>query len=302
MKKIFLVLLCLCCSFSFFGEDAFSLIPSSSDFAIELIPVKILKVKKLAEILSANPQYVVFKAVLAKKNMDFEKIVKKVVITGDYKKNNSILLDTSMKEKEFISMIEDKKPETFNLSGQKVYKYFEKNKIIFAAYIKENILIIAENPSLIIDTKRLNFNKITKEKFPQAEIQNSIARAYFCNIAKMNLGKNKNGKSLLGNTVDDGIFMLSSPNDVMLKATGYLSSNSQHEKILQIQVNALFLLLASKLSNGNQILANQITDSLEISSENGMVKVSFQLDTSLMNNIAPSKTVPEEDSFDPFAN
>ncbi len=290
------------------GQDMFKVVPDGSDYAVELVPEKMMKVKKISEMAARNPGYAAFKAVFSAKGLDFEKSVGKAMIAGGYHKSASMIFGTTLKEKDFLSLIESRKPETFNISGKKVFKYFEKNKPVFSSYLKDGLLMVSENASLITGYKPLDFGKMARGNFPFSEGEDIMLRGYLRDIPKA-IGGNKKGKnnpmSLMGgDRTKECYFEARSADGVNVDAVAYFLSDAKNEKLLQFQVNALFLMLVAKISGGNQALANQITDSFKISSDGaGLVKASFRLNTSLVDIDGGKKSMDEleEDVFDPFS-
>lgn len=300
MKKFYL-LFALLFSFTLIAEELMNIVPEASDYAVEFDLSKALKVKKFAELANANPFYISFKAVFQSKGLDFEKSINKVLIAGSYGKKASLILDTKLTEKDFVSLINDKKPQTFNISSRKIYKYNDNNKIIFASYLKNGKIIFSENPSVVTEFKTVDFEKIIQASYPVSN--QLIGRGYFHQFEKALKPKRKKENqqnSLLNSGIKEGYFEISSADGIFLDNIIYLPLSQENQKLLEFQVNTLLILFTAKIAQGNQKLANQIRDGFKMSIQGNICKILLKLDSSLLDTEFKNGKNTKEDFFDPF--
>ncbi|HRR05653.1 MAG TPA: hypothetical protein P5105_00070 [Victivallales bacterium] len=271
------------------------MVPKDSDFAFELNGKAFLKVKKLVEIAEKNPAYLSFKTVFEANGLNFEKSINKILIAGQYRKKVTVIFDTNLSEREFISIINTKKPETFNISGKKIYKYSENNKIIFTSILKNGKIIFSENPSIVTDFQPIDFERVIKASYPISN--NYIVRGYFRNFEDVfNSKKNeKDKRSIFGNGIKEGYFEFFSKDGNILENVLYFIAEPENQKLVEFQTNALLMLVTAKIASGNQVIANQIRDSFKISTQGNLIKVYFKLDSSFLDT-----KVSQGDNFDPF--
>ncbi|HPN84527.1 MAG TPA: hypothetical protein PK821_04230 [Victivallales bacterium] len=298
--RTFLALVCMVFSVVCYGYEALNLIPSSSDYVVELIPDRALKKAGFSDFLRTVPEYSLINAAFSAKGVDFEKSIKKAVIAGMYSKRAVIILETTVKEPDLLSMIKDRKPETFAVSGRNVHKFFEKNKTIFLSYFANDILMISEDPTLISEVKGGGLAGKLSGRFMSSENSNVFGAAHVRNIASLGGDKHEKGinpSSIFGKVLEEAFFSFGSGDGTMIEVSGELLSDPKNEKMLQFQTNTLFLIVVAKISSGNQKLANQIMDSFKISSRDGVVKMNFKIDPSLMTSETQNGNEFQEDFF-----
>jgi hypothetical protein len=269
---------------------------------------KALRIKGAADFLKDNPGYSLIKDDFSKKGIDFEKSFFEIGFTGEYgSKNNVLFVDTALDEKKFLSLIDDKSPESFVMSGKKMYKLTEKGgKTIFAGYVNKRVLAFSENPSLIADTKFIDVVKITDSVLGDEKQENDFLRGYFRGLEKLTgkSRKKKNHINLLNLNLIKEFFVTAKSADgknVDVRGMAY-TAKPEDAKIVQFQINVLFRILVAYVSKTNQTIASQMTDSFKISDENEFVKAFFRVDSSSLAPLLQDRKTDtgEKIVFDPF--